>query len=270
LANESTNSSGASNINSEPDPDDSGDNMNSEPCPDDSGININEKADAVDSIRTEPDPDDCNGCQMALIDSEMSELVAPSKTNVKLAANSREPDPDDNVEAKQDNFERGNTEKTDESDSMTIGQMEDTQLKNSYKEPDPDESQDQTEPDPDDEELRRIQDSVTVTCGRLQKAIQMLQVEVGSKEVTTAVLQTLFKIISNVISCPNDIKYKRLRKANPTIQRTILNYKAAMEILVLVGFNEDIVDTESYLVLKRNDPGLLWLAKSSLEACIAC
>jgi hypothetical protein len=47
-----------------------------------------------------------------------------------------------------------------------------------------------------------------------------------------------------------------------------------MEILSLIGFNEDVVSdeigkAESYLVLKRNDPGLLWLAKSSLEACIA-
>lgn len=49
---------------------------------------------------------------------------------------------------------------------------------------------------------------------------------------------------------------------------------AAMEILSVIGFNEDaIIDetgrTEAYLVLKRNDPGLLWLAKSSLEASIA-
>lgn len=47
-----------------------------------------------------------------------------------------------------------------------------------------------------------------------------------------------------------------------------------MEILSVIGFNEDaIIDetgrTEAYLVLKRNDPGLLWLAKSSLEASIA-
>lgn len=47
----------------------------------------------------------------------------------------------------------------------------------------------------------------------------------------------------------------------------------AMEILFLIGFCEDVVQdeigrAEAYLVLKRNDPGLLWLAKSSLETCI--
>lgn len=50
---------------------------------------------------------------------------------------------------------------------------------------------------------------------------------------------------------------------------------AAIEILQIVGFIEDVVlsetgKTETCLVLKRNDPGLLWLAKSSLEECVTC
>lgn len=49
---------------------------------------------------------------------------------------------------------------------------------------------------------------------------------------------------------------------------------AAMEVLTLVGFCEDVISdeigrAETFLVLKRNDPGLLWLAKSSLELSIA-
>lgn len=48
---------------------------------------------------------------------------------------------------------------------------------------------------------------------------------------------------------------------------------AAMEFLSLIGFNENVVNEigqpETYLVLKRDDPGLLWLAKSSLETCIS-
>lgn len=46
-----------------------------------------------------------------------------------------------------------------------------------------------------------------------------------------------------------------------------------MEFLSLSGFNENVVNEigqpETYLVLKRDDPGLLWLAKSSLETCIS-
>ncbi|XP_052155543.1 uncharacterized protein LOC127773498 [Oryza glaberrima] len=73
-------------------------------------------------------------------------------------------------------------------------------------------------------------------------------------------------IIKNVIEHPHDIKYRRLRK----FQRSVASYKAAMEFLELFGFCEDVVSdeigrAETYLVLKRNDPGLPWLAKSSLE-----
>jgi len=46
---------------------------------------------------------------------------------------------------------------------------------------------------------------------------------------------------------------------------------AALEILFLVGFSEDVMfdnlgKENAYLVLKRNDPGLLWLAKATLES----
>ena len=54
----------------------------------------------------------------------------------------------------------------------------------------------------------------------------------------------------------------------------LLSKPAAMEVLELIGFCEDVVSdeigrAETYLVLKRNDPGLLWLAKSSLEVSMA-
>ncbi|KAL8145541.1 hypothetical protein AgCh_003634 [Apium graveolens] len=151
-----------------------------------------------------------------------------------------------------------------------------------HAEPDPDDSmvpyqgisETQTDvPNPDDLELQRIQDPVTVVCNRLQKAIEMLQSEVNPSE-SVIVLQTLFKIIRNVIEHPNEIKFRKLRKANPVIQRNVANYKAAMEILLLIGFIEDVVmdeigKSETYLILKRDDPGLLWLAKSSLETCIS-
>ncbi|XP_059627422.1 uncharacterized protein LOC132290650 [Cornus florida] len=128
--------------------------------------------------------------------------------------------------------------------------------------------------DPDDEELQRIQDPVTVFCSRLQKAIKMLRSEVYPLEAGT-VLQFFLKIIWNVFESPDKTKFKRLRTANPIIQRHAANYKAAMEILSLIGFHEDVAldgigKTETSLVLKRNDPGFSWLAKSSLETCIVC
>ncbi|KAF3443367.1 hypothetical protein FNV43_RR13049 [Rhamnella rubrinervis] len=177
-----------------------------------------------------------------------------------------EPDPDD-LELKLDNLGYGNG----------------TSPEDDSAEPDPDDNlvhpwenskMQIDEPDPDDEELQRIQDPVTVICSQLQKVIEVLRAEVNPMQATI-ILQTLFKIIRNVIEFPDELKYKRLRKANPIIERNIAKYKAAMELLFLVGFSEDVVSdeigkTETYLVLKRNDPGLLWLAKSSLEMSITC
>ncbi|KAJ4848463.1 hypothetical protein Tsubulata_032222, partial [Turnera subulata] len=78
----------------------------------------------------------------------------------------------------------------------------------------------------------------------------------------------------NVIEHPDNMKFKRLRKANPAIRKNIANHQAAIEILLMIGFIEEatfdqIGRPETYLVLKRNDPGLLWLAKSSLETEVA-
>ncbi|GJN03897.1 hypothetical protein PR202_ga21392 [Eleusine coracana subsp. coracana] len=122
-------------------------------------------------------------------------------------------------------------------------------------------------------ELQRIEEPVVAICARLQKAIEMLRLQATPAEADSAI-QTLFKIIKNVIEHPNDIKYKRLRKSNLHFQRSVANYKAAMEVLELIGFCEDVISdeigrVETYLVLKRNDPGLLWLAKSSLEVSLA-
>lgn len=129
------------------------------------------------------------------------------------------------------------------------------------------------EPDPDDQELQRIQDPVAIICSRLQKAIGVLRSQANPLEASR-VVQTILKIIRNAIEHPDEVKFRKLRKSNPLIQRDVVNYSAAMDILSVIGFSEDAVindtgRTETYFFLKRNDPGLLWLAKSSLETCIS-
>ncbi|XP_024023357.1 uncharacterized protein LOC21387558 [Morus notabilis] len=257
---------------------------------------VNRKLDAVRPCE-EPDPDDLEASlkhcvvaeHMPLHSEEMS--ILDSKTQAQKHFD--EPDPDD-LDAKWNNTEYGNAMIDNENNSLIIGAIngqsnrteahreanlgESREDEVMMAEPDPDDKlvhpvemsrMQIDEPDPDDEELQRIQDPVTVACGRLQKAIETLQADIDPA-LAIVVFQTLFKIISNVIEHPDEMKFRRLRKANPTIQRNIASYKAAIEFLVLVGFNEDIVSdemgkSETYLVLKRNDPGLLWLAKSYLQ-----
>ncbi|PON48496.1 WLM domain containing protein [Parasponia andersonii] len=258
----------------------------------------------LETIRSgeEPDPDDLEAslihCVVAEPETFHSEEMGILDSKIHAQKNISEPDPDD-LEAKRDNWELGSAMKPDGDNSLMSGTINDqSSLDKDYTKADPRESQEDgivrtepdpddnlvhpvelsrmqiDEPDPDDLELQRIQDPVAVLCGRLQKAIEELRAEVGLAQVTV-VFQTLFKIISNVIEHPDEMKFRRLRKANPTIKRNIANYKAAIEFLVLIGFNEDLVSdemgkTETYLVLKRNDPGLLWLAKSCLEPYTTC
>nr|GEV73759.1 hypothetical protein [Tanacetum cinerariifolium] len=265
----STNPSTTPESRKEPDPDDSMDvTMNKpdaidiseeqayEPDPDDQEV-LNNK--------TEPDPDDSMDVTMNKPDAihiSEEQTHEPDPDDHEALNNKNEPDPDDII-----NSEAMESEPCEESTQSII-----TPELNHGK---PEET---NEPDPDDgiledEELQRIQDPVMIACNRLKKSIETLQSEVSPAEAAM-VFQTLVKIVKNVIEHPNEIKFKKLRKANPVIQKNIASHNAAMEILFLIGFCEDVVQdeigrAEAYLVLKRNDPGLLWLAKSSLETCIA-
>ncbi|XP_010270073.1 PREDICTED: uncharacterized protein LOC104606522 [Nelumbo nucifera] len=227
----------------------------------------------------EPDPDDSEFGRVILDyrnrgepDPDDSQAIKTVEHEAQVGKTIEEPDPDD-AEVEKTSLEYRGNSKPDPGDSHASEVMQ--------IEPDPDDKENSNEssrmhadePDPDDQELQRIQDPVSLVCTRLQKAIEVLRSEVNSTEANS-VLQTLCKIVRNVIEHPDEIKFRRLRKANPMFQRNVANYKAAMEVLFLVGFNEDVLSdevgrVETYMVLKRNDPALLWLAKSSLEMCIA-
>ncbi|GAB4859382.1 hypothetical protein Ancab_010845 [Ancistrocladus abbreviatus] len=249
-------------------------------------------------IYEEPDPDDSEvpwNCGSVDEQHGVESRLAQTETDTgRIIKNSNEPDPDE-LETETSNL--GNSTLPGKKHRSMTDSMGDPKNGNICvkmdlddsganrvieAEPDPDETLDDlleiprmktSELDPDDEELERIQDPVAAFHSRLTKAIEMLQAEVGSKEAGV-VLQTLFKIIRNVIEHPDELKYKRLRKANPVFQKSVARYKAAMEVLFMIGFCEDVIIdeigmSETYVVLKRDDPGLLWLAKSSLETCIA-
>ncbi|CAL5001394.1 unnamed protein product [Urochloa decumbens] len=269
---------------SEPDPNDAG--MQSsvgclEPDPDDSNINILKQELSFDGRHhSEPDPDD-GASEFVLESGNKMEVDSELTNNIRVLKS--EPDPDNSSDAivKQKlvtDGEHGKEPDADDRTCLVVSKSGDeTKV---MKEQSRTSTVLKAEPDPDDRigdlnsnELQRIEEPVSALCARLQKSIEMLRLQATPAEADSAI-QTLFKIIKNVIEHPNDIKYKRLRKSNPHFQRSVANYKAAMEVLELIGFCEDVVSdeigrAETYLVLKRNDPGLLWLAKSSLEVSLA-
>ncbi|KAM5580501.1 hypothetical protein ABKV19_009976 [Rosa sericea] len=288
----------------EPDPDDCFGNENKfEPSLDDSqGTDESCSKSTGSRKNVEPDPDNLEACLKCDIIAEPEPLHTQEmeilESRFQPRNNVDEPDPDD-YDVKRDDLgsnSNGNITRPGKDESLVTETTKyEANLRKAYEEPDPDASMSNgiiqpvsrskddlvlpneissmqiDEPDPDDQEIQIIQDPVSVACKRMQKTIEMLQAEVNPTQATTA-LQTLFKIIRNVLEHPGESKYRRLRKANPMIQKNVANYKAAMEFLFLIGFNENVVDEigrpETYLVLKRDDPGLLWLAKSSLETCI--
>lgn len=280
------------NLSSEDQPD-----AAAEPDPDDGVLK-----DGQVKMLDEPDPDDELATMSHMHIDVATERGEPSESSMHTGKD--EPDPDDSRdEPDPDDSEFGEAVKTFEPDADDLTSKNvDLNCQNTF-EPDPDDSgmslavdgsnvedvlvQDNNKhssfggvPFVDDhmeessnQELQIIEDPVAAICARLHKAIEMLRSEVAPAEATAA-LQTLFKIIRNAIDHPNETKYRRLRKANPHFQRNVASHKAAMELLTVVGFCEDVISdevgrAETYLVLKRNDPGLLWLAKSSLELSIA-
>ncbi|XP_057759851.1 uncharacterized protein LOC130980211 isoform X2 [Arachis stenosperma] len=206
--------------------------------------------DTIKGMKQEPDPDDSDHETLHTQTSDMYSATMHV---------SREPDPDDSESSLK------SVNASQDTSNMAEHDLDDPVF------PTPSFSTMQIdEPDPDDQEFQRINDPVTAVCNRLQMALEILRGEATPMQ-TASIVQTLLKIVSNVIEHPEEMKYKRLRKANPVIERNIIGNKAALEILFLVGFSEDVImdnlgKPEVYLVLKRNDPGLLWLAKSTLQS----
>lgn len=252
----------------EPDPDDSGSNNLVEPDPDDSMV-VQSTENVLHSKlarypfpqkRSEKAPylDDCREKEANVESGKFAKLDNddPQANNIILA----EPDPDDCMGEKSD----VQTDEFNPSDGKIVSATSVINMGSCRSE---------TAFEAENQVLARIDDHVAVICARLQKAIEVLRLEVTPAE-SKSVLQTLLKIIRNVIEHPDEMKFRRLRKANPLFQKNVANYKAAIEVLYVVGFQEDIVwdeigRAETYMVLKRDDPGLLWLAKSSLEMCSA-
>lgn len=199
------------------------------------------------TARTEPDPDDARAPSDEP-DPDDSSLAFPEPDPDDASPLTQEPDPDD--------------------ESMHA------------EEPDPDdESKNAEEPDPDDETMMaeepaqtntiidltgenegliEMQEKAAAAVGRLQNAITSIQDATAAE--ATAALNILSKIVNNLISHPNEDKYKHLRKANASFQR-LYRFQGGVDFLLAVGFK----DEETEFVVRRLDPGLLFLARSVLE-----
>lgn len=157
----------------------------------------------VTRLYGEPDPDDMGSSSNSKITVtyHFSQGMQTLDCNIfqRMVV---EPNPDDLGE-KANTLGCGNATGHDEGDCLEAGLVTNqTLLSTNCQKDDTDESLVEVdlskmpidEPDPDDQEIRRIQDSVSVVCNRLREAIAKLLAEVKPSE-SSAVVQTLFKIV---------------------------------------------------------------------------
>jgi len=111
-----------------------------------------------------------------------------------------------------------------------------------------------------DQQLAVMQEFVTLANQRIDAALTRVLNE--APEISRkSLLQTVYKIVSNILNFPNEEKYRKLALSSKVLQEKLLRFSSGLELLRTLGFREE----SAQLVYTRNDPGYLWIAKSKLE-----
>jgi hypothetical protein len=107
---------------------------------------------------------------------------------------------------------------------------------------------------------------------RLADAAMRLRVQVAAAGAggvcsDTVCFDTLTTVIDRVLQSPTEAKFRRLRLGNKLFQSRVGQYPPALDLLRAVGFEEREEGGAQVLLLqaRRQDPGLMWLAKGLLE-----
>jgi hypothetical protein len=69
-------------------------------------------------------------------------------------------------------------------------------------------------------------------------------------------------VLANIAAHPHEPRFQRLRLDNVTFWRKAGRFPAALELLVLAGFERRRQEGGEVLAYTRGDPGLLWLVLS--------
>eukprot|EP00644_Phytophthora_capsici_P003934 jgi/Phyca11/505767/fgenesh2_kg.PHYCAscaffold_15_\ len=98
---------------------------------------------------------------------------------------------------------------------------------------------------------------------RIHDAVSHLQAHYNGDVISKAV-SLLYKIVSNIISHPADVKFRSIRKANRLFEGQVAKFPECLEFLQALGFE----DQSDKFVLVREDPALLWIGRSTLEVLL--
>ncbi|CEG39608.1 Protein involved in sister chromatid separation and/or segregation [Plasmopara halstedii] len=97
----------------------------------------------------------------------------------------------------------------------------------------------------------------------IYKAVRHLKIHYSVEAIEKAAT-LLYKIVSNIISHPNDAKFRSIRKTNRLFEGQVARFPECLDFLRALGF-EDQFDK---FVLIREDPALLWIGRSTLEVLL--
>ena len=86
----------------------------------------------------------------------------------------------------------------------------------------------------------------------------------GDEDKAAAAMDTLVSMLQTVLMNPGVARVRRVRLSNRRFHRVVGSHPAAVAVLSAVGFDPG-TDGGDELVLGRDDPGLLWVAKDLLE-----
>lgn len=101
---------------------------------------------------------------------------------------------------------------------------------------------------------------VTKRLARFWEVLDLLRSAAVDMAQLHLALQSLQKILQNVLTSPGDERVRRIRSHNPAFQHRVGCLSPAVDYLKLAGFESSQEGQEAVLKLRRNDPGLIWLA----------
>lgn len=114
-----------------------------------------------------------------------------------------------------------------------------------------------------EQDLVNIHDSTANLGEKLEQAMNNFIVSVTVPEAK-ACLTTIFTVCKNILENPNEPKFKSVPLANRNFNSKVGRFPKATEIMKVIGFKED--PSKGVISFARNDPVLLWLAKSTVES----
>lgn len=95
----------------------------------------------------------------------------------------------------------------------------------------------------------------------------LIIINCNTKEKSTACIETLTKYLQNILHHPDEEKYRKIRMSNRIFCEKVRDIEGAMDFLLAAGFNELVIDDESFLIhADENNPMGLHGLKELLEA----